>query len=246
MPSPAGGSDLTVPGSAPSGANLGRPMGQSTTELTNAPPGVQGGSSPGTRRVTKGSGSNPQGTASTGQRVAAGTETGSRAAGSASKGAPFASDRTTTGLSPGGEADDTPGAPADESGTPRVRPFLGEQGGKRAPAPQRVPDRIYGNRDWLILIECTADSLVISPGGKRILNADLVASKVDNVLFTTVQQMIARRQAMVRPGEPAYRPMIRFLVRPDGLRSYYLAFPALETLQVPMTRENAPKVDAKN
>ena len=33
---------------------------------------------------------------------------------------------------------------------------------------------------------------------------------------------------MVRPGEPPYRPLIRLIVRPDGLRSYYLAFPALD------------------
>jgi hypothetical protein len=32
--------------------------------------------------------------------------------------------------------------------------------------------------------------------------------------------------------------MIRFRVRPDGLRSYYLAYPALEALHVPMSREN--------
>jgi hypothetical protein len=50
--------------------------------------------------------------------------------------------------------------------------------------------------------------------------------------------MIVRRQSTVRPGEPPYRPMIRFRVRPDGLRSYYLAYPALEALHVPMSREN--------
>ena len=32
--------------------------------------------------------------------------------------------------------------------------------------------------------------------------------------------------------------MIRFRVRPDGLRAYYLAYPVLEALRVPMTREN--------
>ena len=45
----------------------------------------------------------------------------------------------------------------------------------------------------------------------------------------------ARRQATVRPGDPLYRPQIRFLVRPNGLRTYYLAYPLLESLQVPLS-----------
>jgi hypothetical protein len=60
----------------------------------------------------------------------------------------------------------------------------------------------------------------------------------DNLLLQAVKQMIDRRQAMVRAGEPPYRPIVRFQVRPDGLQAYYLAFPALESLQVPMMREN--------
>ena len=39
--------------------------------------------------------------------------------------------------------------------------------------------------------------------------------------------------------------MIRFRVWPDGLRSYYLAYPALEALQVPMTRENLDPEEKK-
>ena len=57
-------------------------------------------------------------------------------------------------------------------------------------------------------------------------------------------QGIARHQASVRPGEPPYRPQIRFRVRPDGLRSYYLAYPALESLRVPMSRENVESGEA--
>ena len=32
--------------------------------------------------------------------------------------------------------------------------------------------------------------------------------------------------------------MIRFLVRPDGLDTYYRAYPLLEALGVPMSRQN--------
>jgi hypothetical protein len=49
--------------------------------------------------------------------------------------------------------------------------------------------------------------------------------------------MIERRQATVRTGESPYRPQIRFMVFPDGFRAYYLAYPALETLGLTMTRE---------
>jgi hypothetical protein len=98
---------------------------------------------------------------------------------------------------------------------------------------------LIGNRDWIIPIECTADALVLSSSGQRIAIAELSrGANGSNPLLESVQRMIARRQATVRPGEPPYRPMIRFRVRPDGLRSYYLAYPALEALQVPMSREN--------
>ena len=50
--------------------------------------------------------------------------------------------------------------------------------------------------------------------------------------------MIDRRQAGVRPGEPPYRPQVRFLIYPDGLRTYFLTFPALEPLGIPLTRQN--------
>jgi hypothetical protein len=101
------------------------------------------------------------------------------------------------------------------------------------------PAPFTGNRDWMIAIECRADALVLHPSGQRIATAELSrGDKSNNLLLEMVQRIIVRRQATVRPGEPPYRPMIRFRVRPEGLRSYYLAYPALEALHVPMSREN--------
>src|SRR5262249_17854994 len=62
-------------------------------------------------------------------------------------------------------------------------------------------------------------------------------------LLQAIQQMIARRQAVVASAEvskdaPAQSPQIRFLVRPDGLRAYFLAYPELAPLHLSMTREN--------
>ena len=55
--------------------------------------------------------------------------------------------------------------------------------------------------------------------------------------------MTARRQAVISSLEmpkdnSASIPQIRFLLRPDGLRTYFLAYPELESLHLPMTREN--------
>ena len=64
-----------------------------------------------------------------------------------------------------------------------------------------------------------------------------------NPLLLALRSMIDRRQATVRSGEMPYRPQIRFQVYPDGFRAYYLAYPALELLQVPMTRDFALATD---
>ena len=60
----------------------------------------------------------------------------------------------------------------------------------------------------------------------------------DQALAQAVGNLIARRQASVRPGEPPYRPLVRFQVSNEGLRTYYHVYPLLEQLRVPMTREN--------
>lgn len=110
---------------------------------------------------------------------------------------------------------------------------------KRAPRPPSVrPSWVYSNRDWVIPIECTAEALVL-PNRQQIEVASLPrGAGAGNPLLEAVSQMIARRQATVPTGELPYQPRIRFLVRPEGLRSFYLAYPALESLRVPMAREN--------
>jgi hypothetical protein len=151
----------------------------------------------------------------------------------------------------GGEA----GTGQDGGEGPAVGPrdplaSLAGQNGPRRPsrAFSVWPGLFTSNRDWIITIECTADALVISSTGQRITTTDLArAEDGGKVLRETLEQMIARRQASVRPGEPPYRPMIRFRVPPMGMRAYYLAYPALEGLGVKMTRVNVdPAEEAKN
>src|SRR5262249_37263662 len=91
----------------------------------------------------------------------------------------------------------------------------------------------------LIPIECTTEGVVIGLTGQRIAVSALARSdNGSNPLLEAVQQLIARRQAMLLPGDQPYRPMIRFRMHPDGFRTYYHAYPALEALHIPMSREN--------
>ena len=69
---------------------------------------------------------------------------------------------------------------------------------------------------------------------------------LSNSLAAAVQRLIARRQASVRPGEPPYRPIIHLRVHASGLRSFYLAYPALDPLGVQMFRQDSePDEDSR-
>jgi hypothetical protein len=110
---------------------------------------------------------------------------------------------------------------------------------KKSIRPLPFTGLLSANRDWIIPIECKSDAAVVLPHGRRIPSAELDSSPGrESALRREVEQMIARRQASVRPGEMPYRPMIRFRVWPDGARTYYQAFPILEGLGLPMSREN--------
>jgi hypothetical protein len=99
--------------------------------------------------------------------------------------------------------------------------------------------RILSNRDWPIYIECTAAGVTVKQGNEKFTIEALAApTKGEHPLLQTIKQMVARRQATVRAGEPPYRPLLRFQVKPDGMRAYYLAYPLLDPLRLPMAREN--------
>ncbi len=137
----------------------------------------------------------------------------------------------------GSAADDPGDGTIDPVG--RLRPPGSEGRPDRTPSPPKRPARVNGGREWVIPIECTSEGVVVPAGGsQKISVATLQRSEGAAALRQAVKTMIDRRQATVRPGEIPYQPQIRLLVRPEGLRAYYFAFPALETLQVPMTRTN--------
>jgi hypothetical protein len=98
--------------------------------------------------------------------------------------------------------------------------------------------KLLGNKDFVITISCYAEHVTVSPSDLQYRWDKGNAAENDQALVQTVTNLIARRQASVRPGEPPYRPLIRFQVPPDGYPTYYRAYPLLEHLQVPMTKEN--------
>jgi hypothetical protein len=120
-----------------------------------------------------------------------------------------------------------PVSPPPESGRPR-------------PVPMR-PISLRGDRDWKIFIECRADSVVLYPSHKTFSLRELGGT--DNPLMQAIGQMIERRQGLVRPGEVPFRPQVHFLVRPEHLRTYDLAVPALDALAVPKMRHNLEPED---
>jgi hypothetical protein len=163
-------------------------------------------------------------------------------------------DRARLSGNPSGET--APAPPRERLGRTGTEPTAAEPaaslvapvpGLPAAPAPnpaRPVPPRpgLFTNRDWVVPLECTAGGLVLTLTGQRFPLAALARREGDNnPLKLAVQQLIARRQMSVRPGEPPYRPQIRFRVWPDGLRAYHLAYPALEALHVPMSRENVER-----
>jgi hypothetical protein len=141
-----------------------------------------------------------------------------------------------------GNGDEEPG----ERGTPGLDgpsfPRSSNRENSKSGVDKPKPFRLTGNRDWIIPIECTPDGLTL-PSGVKIAAGALATGDGGKTLTKAVQDLIARKQATVRDGEPPYRPQVRFLVHPEGLRVYHTAYPILEPLQVPILRQNVDPDD---
>jgi hypothetical protein len=122
-----------------------------------------------------------------------------------------------------------------DEGLPQSTPSLGRDDAKKPTPP---PIRLLGNRDFIITIDCYADHATVFPSGLQYRWSGPNPNASDTALVNAVSNLITRRQATVRTGEPAYRPVIRFQVAPDGLRTYLRIYPLLAPLNVMMTREN--------
>jgi quinolinate synthase len=103
------------------------------------------------------------------------------------------------------------------------------------------PISLRGDRDWKIFIECRANDVVLYPSGLHFRLNELAGP--DNLLAQAVTKMIDRRQGLVRPGETPFRPQVHFLVRPEHLRTYHQAYPALEALDLPISQHRLQPED---
>lgn len=137
-----------------------------------------------------------------------------------------------------------PGIPNDGAGseapsdpTSKPLPSFGAEPVKKPSAAPPV-GRVLGNKDFVITIDCYADHVSVFPGGMTFRWTPATMKATDQALVQGIANLISKRQASVRPGEPPYRPVIRFQVSTEGLRSYYQAYPLLDSLGVPMRREN--------
>jgi hypothetical protein len=98
----------------------------------------------------------------------------------------------------------------------------------------------------MIPVECTADAIILRTARLRFAASELPTQEgADHPAVQAVAKMIARRQAALRRGEPPYRPFIRFLIQPDGQRTFYRAYPLFERLGVPMVRQNLEREEPK-
>jgi hypothetical protein len=133
----------------------------------------------------------------------------------------------------------SPPPPTGASSLPSTSSISGGMAGNKVQGLSPPLGRLLGNRDWIIFVECSRQAVVVKQGKQRFTVETLEAApNGPHPLTEAVRQMIARRQATVRAGEPPFRPMLRFQVQPEGLRTYYLAYPLLAPLGVPMAREN--------
>jgi hypothetical protein len=106
------------------------------------------------------------------------------------------------------------------------------------PAQSLRPARLSGDRDWLLYVECKPEGVVIYPTRLLVPLSALSRTTGANPLLQSVQQLIDHKQATVRPGDAPYRPEVRFLVHPDALRTYHLAYPTLDALAAPKSAQD--------
>ena len=90
----------------------------------------------------------------------------------------------------------------------------------------------------VVAAEEEAHGCELLPGGGAEQDADGWWALISRVS----SRLMAR--GTVAPGDPPYRPRILFQVRREGLRTYYLAYPLLESLRLPMARENVSAKEA--
>jgi hypothetical protein len=116
--------------------------------------------------------------------------------------------------------------------TPAALGPSSEEDGKSPTQPARpLPSVIAARQEWEIVIVCAANGVELPPRKVKIALQEL--GQKDNPLAGVVRRLIEQRKQQ----HPTAQPRLKFLIRVDGLRAYYLAASALEPLNLPTTCE---------
>src|SRR5262249_31667521 len=113
---------------------------------------------------------------------------------------------------------------------------------QRRPA-EMQPALLGGERDWILFVECRADAVVLYPSRRQFLADTLRTPQGRAEVLRAAQQLLGRRHAAARAAEGGLRPEVRFLIHPDGVRTFHLTYPALDPLPAPKTRQDLQPED---
>ncbi len=122
-----------------------------------------------------------------------------------------------------------PSATGDEKSTDRPR-------GRR---PKTGVTRSVST-EWIIVIECAATGVTVQ-GHPPLETAKLAGGRADNPLLKLIRDQIEQR----RKKTPDAQPKLKYLIHADGLRAYYLASGALQSLKLPATWEAVEEKEAQ-
>ena len=125
------------------------------------------------------------------------------------------------------------GAPAVAGGPrkPNGQAFQGPDLGPAKPRPfPLLPARVGGAEETIVFVECLSDGVVVHPSGKSMSIDSLNHSPSHNALYQAVAAKLAKHK-----GDPKRRT-VRFLIHRDGERTFHLAYPLFNGLDVTKTR----------
>ena len=134
------------------------------------------------------------------------------------------------GSTAAGAGQGTP-AVAEGSRKPNGQAFQGPDLGPAKPRPfPLLPARVGGAEETIVFVECLSDGVVVHPSGKSMSIDSLNHSPSHNALYQAVAAKLAKHK-----GDPKRRT-VRFLIHRDGERTFHLAYPLFNGLDVTKTR----------
>lgn len=133
-----------------------------------------------------------------------------------------------------GKADAGPGTPGDGPKLPGggLPPGVKPPPSPKAERPPLRPAELSSD-EVIVHVECHADYVVVHPSRRRVPVEALGHSDAHNPLYQQVRAGLARKPL----GVEKPRRQIRFLVHPDGERTFHRAYPVLEGLSASKTRQ---------